>query len=207
MRDTDTGRVDAVFASTEDRAARSERLLAEFLALTERAVDALRMARSRRIDSIPPTKRRVLVVDDDPTICAAAQRTISRLESGPHVDFAGSVRMALRKLAEQPYHVIVVDWKLVNGEAPEVIGAARRALPLVYVILISGYLTPHDGPRMARSLEADDWLAKPFEPADLQYVVSKALDKFTDPRGPHDPHVKRRPTQSYRMIFGKEKKK
>jgi CheY-like chemotaxis protein len=159
-------------------------LTSEFAALCERASSALRAVRAKRVDSIPPSARRVLVVDDDLAFCRSAVRMLGALDCGPEVEIASSVAMAHAKLSEQRFHVIVVDWQLANGHAGDVIRAARSARKNVWVVLCSGRLTPHDGPRMSRTLDADDWLAKPFPPEDLKYVVGKGLDKFEDPRGP-----------------------
>lgn len=185
----DTGRIEALMAPQDVDAMRAG-LAEDFEALCKRATKAFQAARAKRLDSIPPTARRVLVVDDDAAICAASERILAGLDCEPHVDFASSVAMARAKLAEQSYHVLVVDWQLANGSAPDVIRAARSARPLVWVVLMSGKLTPESGPRMARTIDANDWLAKPFQPSDLKYVVGKGLGQFDDPRGPAEPRQK-----------------
>lgn len=196
---TETGRIEALISPLADLDARSEQVTAGFEALCERAAAAYKAARAKRIDSIPPTVRRVLIVDDDREVCAAAERIVRSLDCEPEVDFASSVAMASAKLAEQAYHVLVVDWQLANGHAGDVIRAAYRALPLAWVVLTSGKLTAHDGPRMARTLGAKDWLRKPFQPGDLKYVVGKGLGQFDDPRGPVAPTRNERPFRPLKL--------
>lgn len=180
------GTTDQVFAltmSVAEHEVRSNELLAELEALCARAADAFTASRKRNIESIPPTARRILIVDsDDPTV-RRAERTLTTLDCEPEIDVATSAAIARAKLAEQAYHVVVVNLTLVNGSAGDVIRAARAVRPLTWVVL-TGRLSPHDGERMARTLDANDWLVEGHSASDLKYVVGKGLGQFERPAEP-----------------------
>lgn len=207
-----TGRVAAVLDTVGDLGRRCDRKLKEYLANCAKLRTLLEQDRGKRLDSIPPSVGRVLVVDDDPNCLKSMVRVLRHLSPPAFVDTASSVELANAKImdARAMYHVLVLDYQLTNGDASAIIRVARRKWPLCWVVLISAHLSAHSGPRMARAIDANDWLAKDFNIEDLIYVVSKGLGNFDDPYDPPPPPPVAPPEPSgttYRMLDIKKRRR
>ena len=161
-----TGRVEALFTAAPAGAAELDRQ-------THAAAKAkARLARTRKRDhaSIPPGARRALVVDDDVWFLRAVRRSL--VDIVEFVDVAPTVREAHIKLRELAYDVMIADYRLTNGTAADLIRGARRESrrPLIYTILISSLLSPHVGDDIARDVAANDWLRKPVNSRDPEFM-------------------------------------
>lgn len=197
----DTGRHRALLGPARELAAQNEALLEKAVLSVERASRLLEQDREQRLQSVPPSRPRVLIVDDDKLVLKTACHVLKKLEVPAAIEIAGSVKVALEKIGAggTPYQVIVLDYRLANGLASDVLRAARRRSALTWIILMSGYLTAATGPQTARSMGANDWLPKPLDRIDdLLYAVQKGLGKFEAPSDrPPEP---RDSAGSYRMI-------
>jgi CheY-like chemotaxis protein len=122
---------------------------------------------------------RVLVVDDDPSICSAMQ---SWLEiRGFEVIQADGAISGLEVLERTLVDVMVVDIFMPGMYGFESIRAFHQRAPGVPLIAISGlmfrdHLTPApDFLRMATSLGATFCLRKPFKPSELLMAIDGCL--------------------------------
>ncbi len=109
----------------------------------------------------------VLIVDDDEFSVDVLRETL--VQAGYEVHVARSGREALKVLGANPCRLVISDWMMPEMDGLELCREIRRAdLPgYVYVIL----LTARDGGQdvvEALSAGADDFLTKPFEPAELR---------------------------------------
>lgn len=104
---------------------------------------------------------KVLIVDDDPSICKLLQKVMNsnELES----DIANSGQEALDLLQRNTYDVILMDIMMDDMEGFEVIKHIRsRSIPTP-VIIISGRNEDYDA-LYGLSVGADDYITKPFRP-------------------------------------------
>ncbi|WP_374976794.1 response regulator transcription factor [Microbacterium trichothecenolyticum] len=129
--------------------------------------------------------RRVLVVEDDPTVREVVETYLEA--DGFIVDVASDGFAALDAIEMQPPDLVVLDRMLPGIDGAEVCRRIRetRSVP---VILLTALGAPED--RVA-GLEAgaDDYLTKPFSPRELvlrvQAVLRRSLGEFT-PEAPFD---------------------
>ncbi len=110
---------------------------------------------------------RILVVDDDELALEMIQFALD--EQGHEIIVARDGQEALQRLSESPCQVVISDWMMPRMSGLELCQAIRAQDFGTYVYLI--LLTAQDGP--AQALEgmqagADDFVAKPFDPNQLQ---------------------------------------
>lgn len=166
---------EAQCATVSQRVVHCQDLSGALEARAQKVDSAFRSRIVRKHTSFPPGAKKVLVVEDDMATLRGLQRMLQPLVDIVHV--AQSIEAA-KKLAERNcYDLLIVDYKLANGFAPELIRIIRAASqnPLVWTILMSGIVSKDNGPQMAREVRANDWLAKPVEQNVLQDKVNHGL--------------------------------
>jgi CheY-like chemotaxis protein len=116
----------------------------------------------------------ILVADDDPSIRDIISRTLVAAghEVVTEVDGAG----ALSRAQEIRPDVIVMDWMMPEMTGVNVCRAIRQIDPIhdTYIV-ISSAMTQADRVREAIEAGADDFMAKPFSPADLVKRIDAVL--------------------------------
>ena len=123
-----------------------------------------------------PDRPRILVIDDESGLRALVLAT---LWEECIVEEAADGDAALDAAARQPPDLILLDITMPGLSGYEVCAklkasAATRSVP---VIFLSGYSMPGDR-RAAYAAGAEDFLAKPFDPAELRDKVKAALRKL-----------------------------
>jgi len=119
-------------------------------------------------------KRRVLVVDDEITVCKSIRQAI--LSDEYEVDMALSGEEALKKDAEKSYDLIITDLMMPGISGLDLLRSLREARPDCNVIMITGYPTIKTAVESVK-MGAFDYLPKPFTPADLRGLVARAFKK------------------------------
>ena len=123
---------------------------------------------------------RILVVDDEPDITALVAYHLAK--AGYRVSTAANGSDALRAAREERPDVVVLDLMLPGVAGLEVL-AELRARPEtrdVGVILLTAMRDEPDRIK-GLSLGADDYLTKPFSPAELVLRVQALLRRLTAP--------------------------
>ncbi len=119
-------------------------------------------------------KPTVLIVDDSPVMCRFLGLFLEKkfeVISYTHSDEA----LALVESGFEP-DLVVTDLNMPNLSGIELIGAIRDILPLVPVLVVSGAKESIERIK-ALHAGADDFLTKPFHPAELEVRASKLIDK------------------------------
>jgi two-component system, OmpR family, response regulator ResD len=132
------------------------------------------------------TRGSVLVVDDEPTITDVVSRYLER--AGYQTRSAADGRAALQLVAEARPDLVVLDLMLPGMDGLEVMRRLRAAgngnrLP---VILLTAKGEPTDRVIGLR-LGADDYVAKPFSPAELVARVDAVLRRVDSSPELEDP--------------------
>lgn len=117
-------------------------------------------------------KNRILVVDDELTVC----KSIRQVLVGPDydVDMAQSGEEALRMEAERPYDVMIVDLMMPGLSGMDLLRMLKARNPKARLIMVTGYPTMKNT-LQAMQLGAVDFLPKPFLPTTLRSLVAAAL--------------------------------
>jgi len=117
---------------------------------------------------------RILLVDDEEIVLRSCQRILR--DGDYQIDIARNGLLALEMVNENDYDVLILDIKMPKMDGIEVLRRVKEARPDIDVIMITGL---HDISTavQAMKLGALDYLPKPFEPEDLQMLVSRAFDR------------------------------
>ena len=89
-----------------------------------------------------PATRMVLIVDDEPDVCWAVERLLSR--SGFSVKKVLSGREALELVGLFPFEWVFVDAKLPDTEGFELARRIGETNPAIRVVMISGFYYQDD---------------------------------------------------------------
>jgi DNA-binding response OmpR family regulator len=126
----------------------------------------------------PDSPGRVLVVDDDPTVADVVRRYLVR--DGHTVECVPDGYEALRRVAEAPPDLVVLDLMLPGMDGLEVCRRLRARWPIPVVMLTArGDETDR---LVGFETGADDYVTKPFSPRELAMRVRSVLRR-AGPRG------------------------
>ena len=119
-------------------------------------------------------KQRVLVVDDDREIVAAIVRLLER--EGIETIAAYNGREAVERLTENEIHLIIIDIMMpeMDGISATIKIRTERNIP---VIMLSAK-TEESDKILGLSVGADDYVTKPFSPAELIARVKSQLRRY-----------------------------
>ena len=119
-------------------------------------------------------RSRILVVDDDPDIrdLLSDRLQLMRLD----VTCAPNGQEALAILRQEPPPLILLDLQLPRVSGMEVLHTIRREGIDTTVIVITAWGTPERAVEAMRA-GAYDFIPKPLDPAHLEVVINKALER------------------------------
>jgi len=120
------------------------------------------------------TNEKILVVDDESTVCNSINKILSR--KGYTVDKSLNAEEAMLKINKNKYDLIITDMRMPKVSGIELLGLIKEYYPELEVVLITGYPTI-DTAVKAMKLGASDYLAKPFTPDELIVIAESALKK------------------------------
>ena len=120
-----------------------------------------------------PTDRPILVVDDDVKIVRLVRMYLER--AGHRVIEATDGRSALAAIAEEAPALVILDIMLPELDGLAVLRAVRRTDQTPVIILSARGLT--DDRITGLGAGADDYLPKPFSPAELVLRVQRILER------------------------------
>jgi HD-like signal output (HDOD) protein/CheY-like chemotaxis protein len=123
--------------------------------------------------SISNTPRRVLFVDDDPSILQALARMLRPLRHDLHPEFAESGKDALALLAESPFDVVVADMRMPGMDGATFLTEVQKRHPHVIRIIFSGQ--SETAAAMRAIPVAHQFLAKPCEAEQVRSVIARAV--------------------------------
>lgn len=120
-----------------------------------------------------PVSLHILAIDDDADTCANL-RDILELDNYS-VDTAGSAAQALARADWDKYAMIILDRRLPDGSAEELLPRLRERAPQAAIIVLTGY---HDleGAIAALRQGAVDYLLKPLNPDLLRSRLQKIAE-------------------------------
>jgi two-component system, OmpR family, response regulator ResD len=137
------------------------------------------------MESARHTRGSVLVVDDEPTIAEVVSRYLER--AGYEVDSAGDGKLALELAARSRPDLVVLDVMLPGIDGLEVMRRLRDLSPDHIAIIMLSAKGEESDRVVGLRLGADDYMVKPFSPAELVArvdAVLRRIDTTTDSEPP-----------------------
>jgi two-component system response regulator HydG len=116
--------------------------------------------------------KKILLVDDDPSIHAGLLRLMRGLGHDPAT--ASTAAAAAQRLQDEPFDLCIADLDLGDGAGREVVKAARAQRPPVAVVALTATGTVADAVEALRS-GAADVLTKPFHVSALEQALARLL--------------------------------
>jgi putative two-component system response regulator len=109
---------------------------------------------------------KVLIVDDNEISLTLLGETLT--EAGYDVETARDGAEALERIQSENFRLIVTDWEMPRLSGPDLCRAIRaQEMPgYVYILLVTGHNSPEETVE-GLSAGADDFVGKPFNPAEL----------------------------------------
>ncbi len=144
------------------------------------------------------SKRKILVVDDEITVCKSIRQAI--LSDEYEVDMALSGEEALKKDRDSTYDLIITDLMMPGISGLDLLKALKDSRPDVLVIMVTGYPTIRTAVESVK-MGAFDYLPKPFTPADLRGLVTRAFKRAErDAAGADEAAAMKIPAGYYYML-------
>lgn len=139
---------------------------------------------SRPVDDIQPRMRgrsrlhcsaevRVLVVDDDASICRLIQAALAQHDFA--VDMVSDPARIEAQLRGQLYHVIILDYVIPGLEAEQMLEWVREYQPEASIVVVTAYPSVDSALHCLRA-RTYDYLTKPFQVEQLQRTVTRCLE-------------------------------
>ncbi len=115
----------------------------------------------------------ILVVDDEKLIRWSLRECLQ--EQGYDVSAVETGGEALGKVDEEPFDLVLLDYKLPDTNGLEVLGRLHRTHPDLPVVMITSYSSV-DHAVLAMRTGSTDYIAKPFRNEDILLRVSRVLE-------------------------------
>ena len=126
------------------------------------------------------TKQHVFFVDDESKVCKIVGRTLEQV--GLKVSCFTSAAKCLKQLRCRTCDLLITDVKMPEMDGIELLTEARRIIPWLQVLVITGY---GDIPMSVRALKAGalDFIEKPLDRQSFLSVVESPLKRnaWADP--------------------------
>ena len=116
--------------------------------------------------------RRILVVDDEPSMLDFCSRALSRAKKGYDVTLSSSAEDARAQLARCEFDLLILDIHLPQEDGISLLKHAQATHPGLPVILITGYPAVNTVVDAIR-LNVREYLCKPFSVARFLEVVEE----------------------------------
>ena len=116
---------------------------------------------------------RILVADDHDSLRRGIVRALS--DAKHDVDEAPNGNVAIEKLHEGQYDVVLSDLKMGGSDGMDVLRTAKALHPTSAVILMTAFGSVHTAVE-AMKIGAFDYVQKPFEIEEMELKVEKALE-------------------------------
>lgn len=141
---------------------------------------------------IRPTRRRVLVVEDEPRMGQMLGQAMVELDHPATVVRTGEE--ALRRMRDQPHDIIVLDLNLPGMSGLECLEKLRADWPHLQAIVLTGF-GDLDAARRAIHLDVVEFLTKPAHLGELETALDRAqrrlhehdLEQLAGEHGPGTP--------------------
>jgi DNA-binding NtrC family response regulator len=123
---------------------------------------------------MPDTQKHLLIVEDEAPLREAIAEQLT--DRGYRVEQAESGEVAITKLADFAFDIIITDLRLPGVDGSAVVEAAVERYPHIIAIVVTGYGTVKDAVEAIKR-GASDFVNKPFQIDELLHVLDSALEQ------------------------------
>lgn len=121
-----------------------------------------------------PEEIGILIVDDEASVRDSLYQWFK--DDGYRVDTAGDATIALKKLQENPWDIILLDIKMPGMDGIELQNRIKQIDKNIVTIIITAYASV-DTAIQALKDGAFDYVTKPVDPDDLSRLIRNAIEK------------------------------
>ncbi|MFA6108195.1 MAG: sigma-54 dependent transcriptional regulator [Candidatus Latescibacterota bacterium] len=119
-------------------------------------------------------KPRLLVVDDEQVVRESLREWFA--EDGYTVAAAASGREALQAVTQAPWDILLIDIKMPGMDGLELQRKLKEVTPDAVIVIMTAYASV-DTAVQALKDGAYDYITKPFDPEELERIVTKAAER------------------------------
>lgn len=116
---------------------------------------------------------KIMIVDDDPTFSLMLKSYLSN--KGFEVTEVFNATKALKLAKEQPFDVVLTDFRLPDFDGIELIGEIQKVAPKIPIVLMTRYGDIRSAVNAIKS-GAFDYVTKPVNPDDLLIIIKNAIE-------------------------------
>ena len=118
--------------------------------------------------------KRILIIDDDATICLMLQGLLKR--KGFDADTVFSAGEAIKKLENESFDLVLSDFRLPDFDGLELLQKIKAIHPLVPVIIMTSYADIRTAVS-AIKMGAFEYVTKPLNPDEILLLINSAMEK------------------------------
>ncbi len=118
-------------------------------------------------------QRPILIIDDEPSICAGCRMVLS--DRGYATEIRNTGQAGLEALLSRRFHLALLDMKLPDLDGMEILRRVRDARLDVCIIVMTGFANVKDAVESMK-LGSFDYISKPFDDEALLNAVELAME-------------------------------
>jgi DNA-binding NtrC family response regulator len=122
----------------------------------------------------PETPSHLLLVDDEEGFRTAIAEQLT--DQGFRVEQAGTGELALERLAEFAFDILITDLRLPGMDGRHLLDEALARYPDIIAIVITGFGTVREAVEVTRQ-GAEGFITKPFQFEELRHELSTAIER------------------------------
>ncbi|MCY1634477.1 sigma-54-dependent transcriptional regulator [Marinifilum sp. D737] len=139
--------------------------------------------------------KRILIIDDDATICLMLQGLLKR--KGFDADTVFSAGEAIKKLENETFDLVLSDFRLPDFDGLELLQKIKAMHPSVPVIIMTSYADIRTAVS-AIKMGAFEYVTKPLNPDEILLLINSALEKVQEKQEePKKKEKKKKPTVDF----------
>ncbi|MEJ2031454.1 MAG: response regulator [Deltaproteobacteria bacterium] len=119
-------------------------------------------------------KQRIMIIDDEKIVGDMAKLSLE--QDGYEVETFLNGESALARLQEQPFDVVVTDFKMKGIDGLEVLRKVKKLHPKTVVIMITAFANLDVAIEALRD-DVQDFFPKPVKIKELKASIKRALEK------------------------------
>jgi len=119
---------------------------------------------------------KILIVDDDRPVGKGLKGSLEKL--GHEVSFVDNGEEAMKLLKSTMYDLVLLDIMMPDMDGIQLLGKIRQIDPDMTVVMVTG-VKEFELVRKSLQLGAFDYIVKPFNPNDMEFMLNRVKERLT----------------------------